>query len=77
MASNELISHVINLKYQHALPLYRQETYFNMLGANLSRQSLSNWIVSAANELEPVYNLMKEELLKEIIYRLTKQFLKF
>ena len=64
MASNELISHVINLKYQHALPLYRQETYFNMLGANLSRQSLSNWIVSAANELEPVYNLMKEELLK-------------
>jgi transposase len=24
MASNELLSHVINLKYQYALPLYRQ-----------------------------------------------------
>jgi transposase len=43
MASNELLSHVINLKYQFALPLYRQETYFDMLGANLSRQTMSNW----------------------------------
>ncbi|MEY8285802.1 IS66 family transposase [Lachnospiraceae bacterium 50-23] len=64
MASNELLSHVINLKYQHAMPLYRQETYFNMMGANLSRQTLSNWIISAASELEPIYKLMKEELLK-------------
>lgn len=64
MASNELLSHVINLKYQHAMPLYRQETYFNMLGANLSRQTLANWIISAARELEPIYKLMKEELLK-------------
>jgi len=64
MASNELLSHVINLKYQHAMPLYRQETYFKMMGANLSRQTLSNWIISTANELEPIYKLMKEELLK-------------
>ncbi len=64
MVSNELLSHVINLKYQHAMPLYRQETYFKMMGANLSRQTLSNWILSTANELEPVYKLMKEELLK-------------
>ena len=30
MASNELISHT--LKYQHAIPLYRQEKYFDMMG---------------------------------------------
>lgn len=64
MASNELVAHVINMKYQHALPLYRQETYFKMLDVNLSRQTLSNWIMSAATELEPIYNLMKEELVK-------------
>jgi len=64
MASNELISHVINLKYQYALPLYRQETYFDMLGANLSRQTMSNWIIGAAREFESVYDMMKEELLK-------------
>ncbi|WP_346940200.1 transposase [Clostridium sp.] len=37
MALNELVAHVINMKYQHAMPLYRQETYFKMLGVNLSR----------------------------------------
>lgn len=64
MASNELVSHVINLKYQHALPLNRQESYFKMLGANLSRQTLANWIISSARELEPLHELMKKELIK-------------
>ncbi len=64
MASNDLLSHVINLKYQYALSLYRQETYFDMLGASLSRQTLSNWIISAAAELQPVYDIMKEQLLE-------------
>jgi len=31
MTSNEILAHVINLKYMHAMPLYRQETYFKML----------------------------------------------
>ncbi|WP_309164889.1 IS66 family transposase [Terrisporobacter mayombei] len=35
-----------------------------MLGANLSRQTLSNWIISSAKEFQVVYDLMKEELLK-------------
>jgi len=64
MASNELLSHVINLKYQFALPLYRQETYFDMLGVNLSRQTLSNWIIGAAIEFQPVYDIMKKKLLE-------------
>jgi len=34
MASNEILAHVINLKYTHAMPLYRQETYFKMLDVN-------------------------------------------
>lgn len=46
------------------MPLYRQETYFDMLGVSLSRQTLSNWIIGVAKEFEPVYNAMKEELLK-------------
>jgi transposase len=64
MASNELLSHVLSLKYLHALPLYRQETYFKMLGVNLSRQTLSNWIIGSATEFHTVYDIMKEELLK-------------
>lgn len=63
MASNELIAHTLILKYQHAMPLYRQETYFDMMGATLSRQTLCNWSMSAATALEPIYNHMKKELL--------------
>lgn len=63
MASNELIAHVLILKYQHAMPLYRQETYFDMMGATLSRQTLCNWTMAAAQALEPIYNHMKKELL--------------
>lgn len=64
MTSNDLLSHVINLKYQYVLSLYRQETYFDMLSVSLSRQTLSNWIIGAAAELQPVYDIMKEQLLE-------------
>ena len=64
MASNELLAHVMTMKYQQALPLYRMENYFEMMNAKLSRQTLSNWIVNAAAELEDVYNCMKDEILK-------------
>lgn len=64
MASNELVAHIINLKYHHAMPLYRQESYFKMMGANLSRQNLSNWTIAVANEFGIIYDIMQEELLK-------------
>lgn len=64
MASNELVAHTLTLKYQHALPLYRQQSYFDMMGATLSRQTLCNWSMAAAKVLEPLYNYMKENLLK-------------
>lgn len=64
MASNELLSHIVMMKYQQALPLYRIEAYFKTMDIILSRQTLSNWIMSCAEELKPVYNYMKQELLK-------------
>ncbi|NRT88961.1 IS66 family transposase [Clostridium beijerinckii] len=63
MYSNELIAHTVILKYQHAMPLYRQELYFDMMGATLSRQTLCNWTMSAAEALGPIYNHMKKGLL--------------
>ena len=64
MASNELLAHVIIMKYLHSMPLYRMETYFQMMEVSLSRQTLSNWIINSASELESIYNCMKDELLK-------------
>ncbi|WP_427746601.1 IS66 family transposase [Clostridium sp. SGI.024] len=63
MASNELIAHMLIMKYQHAMPLYRQQNYFKMLGADISRQTMSNWTLAAANLLEDIYTAMKDELL--------------
>ncbi|WP_142415612.1 IS66 family transposase [Hathewaya massiliensis] len=64
MTSFLFLQYYINLKYQYTLPLYRQETYFDMLGASISRQTLSNWIIGAAKEFQSVYDLMKEKLLE-------------
>ena len=46
------------------MPLARMETYFQMMDVRLSKQTLSNWIVNSASELECVYNCMKQNLLK-------------
>lgn len=55
---------MIIMKYQHAMPLYRQHSYFKMLGADIPRQILSNWTLSSANLLEEIYVTMKNELLR-------------
>lgn len=52
------------MKYLHSMPLTRMETYFHMMDVRLSKQTLSNWIVNSASELECVYNYMKHNLLK-------------
>ncbi|WP_425359760.1 IS66 family transposase [Clostridium beijerinckii] len=76
MASNELLAHVVSMKYQYAMPLYRMESYFSMMDVNLSRQTLSNWIISCATELKPVFNYMKEELLKRDYIHADETYLK-
>lgn len=54
---------VANYKYNYALPLYRQESILKQLGATLSRQQLSNYCIDIAEKLEPLYNLLKEQLI--------------
>ena len=62
MASNELAAYVITMKYLHSMFLKRMETYFQMMDVSMSMQTLSNWIINSANELECVYNLMHNKL---------------
>ena len=76
MASNELLAHVVSMKYQYAMPLYRMESYFSMMDVKLSRQTLSNWIISCATELKPVFNYMKEDLLKRNYIHADETYLK-
>lgn len=68
IASASLVSDIIIKKYQQAQPLYRQEQALRLQGLRLSRQSMANWIVQAANQyLKPLYELLHEELLQRAV----------
>lgn len=51
-------------KYVLALPLYRQEQEMRRLGLPVSRQTMSNWVLTAGERwLLPVYHALHKELL--------------
>ena len=65
-ASAEAIAHLMTQKFVMHSPLYRQEQELKQKGIELSRQTMSNWFITASKLwLEPLYERMKELLLKE------------
>jgi len=62
IATPSLISQVIVDKMANAIPLYRQSEDYKRIGANLSRQVLSNWIIKSSELLEIIYHKMKDDL---------------
>lgn len=64
-ASPELLAHVAYEKYCNGMPLYRQEKDFKGHDVILSRATMANWIIYAANEwLNNLYERMKVEHLR-------------
>ena len=64
-ASPSLVADIIFKKYFLAVPLYRQETAFSGFGFELSRQTMSNWLMRFAPDLfGPVYDHMQQRLLE-------------
>jgi len=62
-ASAEAIAHIAAQKFVMAVPLYRQEQEWKRCGINLSRQTMSNWLIKATFDwLEPIYDTLKEIL---------------
>ena len=62
-ASPEAIAHIMVQKFVMGSPLYRQEQEWNRAGVKLSRQTMSNWILRAAEDwLRPVYDQLHREL---------------
>lgn len=65
LASPSAVAYIMNAKYVDGLPLYRQEQQWSRLGVELSRQTMANWVVYAADKwLEPLYDRLREHLLK-------------
>lgn len=64
-ATPEAIAQIMTQKFVMGSPLYRQEQEINRQGIHLSRQTMSNWILKAAEDyLTPVYEQLHKELLK-------------
>ena len=64
-ASSSLVSNIMYEKYANALPLYRQEKDFELLGVKISRTTMASWIITCSqNYLQPVYDYFHRELLK-------------
>ena len=65
VATPSLVAGIINAKYVNGMPLARQEREFARYDLDLSAKTMANWIIQCADRyLQPLYDLMKEELLR-------------
>ena len=63
MASPGLLAHITVSKYQDALPLYRQETILQRIGVDIPRATLANWMIRSGTLIQPLINLMRDQML--------------
>jgi transposase len=65
LASPSAVANVIYQKFVNSMPIARQEKDWQYQGVYVGRATLGNWVLKASREhLIPIYELMKEELLK-------------
>ena len=65
IATATLLSQIITSKYQYQLPLYRQESLFKQYGIELSRKTMSDWMVKCHDLFKPLYQQLKSTLLAQ------------
>lgn len=66
-ASPSLLAYIIVSKFLDSLPLYRQEAIFNRYKIDISRASMSNWVLKSAELLKPFYNRLLYYLIMQQI----------
>src|SRR3990167_1475346 len=62
IATPGLLAYIMTAKYTDALPLYRQEKIFERLGVELSRATMSNWVIKVGQRCEPLMELLRKEI---------------
>jgi transposase len=62
IAHSSVIADVVVRKFVDGLPLYRQEIIYNRDNIDLSRQTMSGWIVQLHERLTPLMTVMKQLL---------------
>lgn len=63
IASSGMLADVLVKKYCDHLPLYRQSQILQRHELELSRSTLSNWVIKSADKFAPMISVMKDELL--------------
>jgi len=62
-ASPGLLAFIATGKYVDALPLYRQAKQLERIGLECSRTTLARWMVRCGELVQPLINLLRDELL--------------
>ncbi len=65
LASPGLLAYIATAKFVDALPLYRQGQQFARFGVELSRTTLATWMVRLGAPVQPLINLLRDELLAQ------------
>jgi transposase len=63
MASPSLLAQIAVAKYCDALPLYRQAAIWERVEVDLSRTTMANWMIAVGQRVQPVINLLNDDLL--------------
>lgn len=58
-----LLAHVCVAKYDDHLPLYRQSEIWERLGVDLSRSTLSSWVLQVGILLQPMITLLRAHMI--------------
>jgi transposase len=61
-ASAGLLAYIVTAKFLDALPLYRQSKQFQRIGVHLPRATLANWMIRCGALIQPLHNVMREQL---------------
>jgi transposase len=64
IVSPSLLAYSITGKFNDGLPFYRQSKQFARYGVEISRATLCNWALSAAQQCQSLIELMREEIKK-------------
>lgn len=70
MASAGTIAHLAVNKYVNGMPLYRQEQEFKRLDIPLTRSTLAFWMIKAGCLIQPLINLIRDNLLSHDIIQM-------
>jgi transposase len=64
MASPSVLAMLLTIKYVDGLPLHRFEKVLARHGVHIPRQTLGRWVIQCGDHLQPLLNLIRDQLLE-------------